>query len=183
MLSEIANKLNSISAKSSLALDELVSNTISWDSYVTNSVTNSMRASFNNWLYSHPYVAWMYNHPLISLVVGLLAAILTIRLLVTIYRAIANTIDRMWLWILRSPWMLLKFLVGWESKPKTANQTTVTSYEVNHNSEQLQSVLERLDQIQHQQQQIIHELAQLKQQPLTMGLKQIKLLEEKTRSK
>ena len=84
----------------------------------------------------------------------------------------------MWLWILRSPWLLLKFLFGWPAKPATGN-TTVTNYEVTNNPEQLQEIIARLDQIQQQQEQIIQDLAQLKQQPLTIEPKQLRLAEKK----
>ncbi|MEM7760984.1 MAG: hypothetical protein AAF298_23060 [Cyanobacteria bacterium P01_A01_bin.40] len=180
MLSEIlADALNSITTKSSYVLDRFVSSTNSFDDYLVGGVASSIKANWENWLVHHPVIAWICSHPIISLVAGLVGLVLTLRLLATIYRAIANTIDKMWLLILRSPWLLLKLLFGWEKKPKTGNsQTTVTNYQVTSNSEQLQLIIQRLDQIQQQQQRIIQDIAQLKQQPVAMELKQIQLLEE-----
>ena len=90
---------------------------------------------------------------------------LTIRLIVTIYQAIANTIDRMWLGILRSPVNLLKWIFGWK-KVKIASSdsssTIVTNYEVTNDSEKIALIMARLDVIQQQQSQIIQDLAALK---------------------
>ena len=123
----------------------------------------------------------MVNHPLIALVTSLTVIILTVRLLLTVYNAIASTIDRMWLAILRSPVNLLKFLFGWQPKPKTVDlaNTTVTNYEITKDSAQLQEIVTRLDRIQQQQQQIIQDIAELKQQPLTIESQQL-IIESKT---
>ena len=178
MLSDhLANKLNPIKTKTLSLLHHVTEQTTSLDNYLVNSIGNSISSSLNNWLLKHPLIAWLFNHPLIGLVSCLLAVILTIRLLVMIYRAIANAIDRLWLWILRSPWLLLRLLFGWSTKTKTDN-TTVTNYEVTHNPEQLQEILARLEQIQQQQERIIQDLAQLKQQPLTIEPQQLQLAEK-----
>ena len=50
-----------------------------------------MSDRFNAWLIQHPVIMWSVNHPIISLVGGSIAIILILRLLATIYRAIANT--------------------------------------------------------------------------------------------
>lgn len=181
MISEIVtDKLNSLSSKSSLMLDQALERSSSVDDYLVSRVTGSMKLSLARWLANHPAIAWMYAHPLLSLLAVLIGLILTLRLLATIYRAIAQAIDRLWLWILRSPWLLLKLIWKGKTTPQAAKtQTTINSYEVSNNSAQLQSMLERLDTIQQQQQQIIQELAELKQQTLARELKQIKLIEER----
>ena len=186
MISEIlTDKLNSLSSKSSLMLNQALEQSSSVDDYLVGRVMGSIKLSLARWLANHPVIAWMYAHPLLSLLAILLCFILTLRLLATIYRAIAQAIDSLWLWILRSPWLLLKLIWGGHTKPQAAEtvttkaQTTVTNYTVSNNAAQLQSMLERLDIIQQQQQQILQELAELKQQPLAKELKQIKLIEDK----
>ncbi len=176
----LADKFNPIKTKTSSLLHHVTDQTTFLDNYLNylvNSIGNSISSSWNNWLLQHPIIAWLFNHPLIGLVSCLLIVILTMRLLATIYRAIANVIDRLWLWILRSPWLLLRFLFGWSTKPTTGN-TTVTNYEVTNNPEQLQEILTRLEQIQQQQEQIIQDLAQLKQEPLTIKPQQLQLAEK-----
>ena len=181
MLSDhLTNKLNPIETKTSSLWHHVTDQTTFVDNYLNylvNSISNSISSSLNNWLLQHPLIAWLFNHPLIALVSCLLTVILTIRLLATIYRAIANAIDRLWLWILRLPWLLLKLLFGWSTKPTTAS-TTVTNYEITNNPEQLQEILARLEQIQQQQKQIIQDLAQLKQQPLTIEPQQFQLADK-----
>jgi hypothetical protein len=149
------------------------------DNYLVNGISNSVGSSITAWLTEHPIIAWFVHHPLIAILTSFAVIILLVRLLLTIYRAIANTIDRLWLGILRSPWRLIKLLFGWETKPKsvTAN-TTVTNYEVTRDTQQLAEIMTRLDQIQQQQQVIIQDLALLKQQTLTIEPQQRRLLKD-----
>ena len=168
MLLELADKFNSIESGASSWLHNATEKATSLDDRLIDGIGNSIGDRFNFWLAQHPAIAWTFNHPIISLVVGSIALILTIRLLVTVYRAIASAIDRMWLWILRSPWLLLKFLFGWEKPQTDPANTFVTNYQVTDNPEQLQDIMQRLDKIQRQQEQILNELGLLKQQPLTI---------------
>lgn len=179
MLSDsLADKLNPLKTQTASWLHQVTEKTTSIDNYLVDSVVNSVGSSINNWLIQHPLIAWLVNHPLITFVGSFLILILIIRLLVTIYRAIADMIDRLWLGILRSPWLLLKLLFGWSAKPVTT-ESTITNYEVTHNPEQLQEIMVRLDKIQQQQEQIIQDLAQLKQQPRTIETQKLRLVEKK----
>ena len=153
----------------SFAFPDVMNKVTSWDELLLNNLGRSLNSSINGWLINHPFCHWLIDHPLISLLATLIAIILIVRLLATIYRAIANIIDRMWLWILRSPFLLLKFLFGWQKKdPDISPNTLITNYEVTNNPEQLQEILIRLEQIQQQQAQILLDIAQLKQKSLTI---------------
>lgn len=157
---------------------QLIDRVAFWDNRVIDNVSNSIYSRFDIWLTNHPLIHWLVNHSLIGFVIGLVAIVLVIRLFVTIYRTIASTIDRMWLWILRSPFLLLKFLFGWEVKSKidsanTLANTTITNYEVTNSPELLQDILLRLEHLQQQQNEIIRDLALLKQQ--TSGNKATKI--------
>lgn len=163
----------------SFSFQDAVDRVMSLDDYVASSVGKSLSTSINSWLGIHPLIFWLAHHPLISFFIILIGGVLAIRLLLTIYRAIANTIDRMWVFILRSPWLLLKVLFGWEKKsPELATESIITNYEITNNPEQLQTILSRLDQIQEQQAQILLDLAQLKQESsvISMEAKEQKLL-------
>ena len=174
----LANQLNPLKAKALSLVDRATKKASSVDDYVVNSIGNSVSSRIDIWLTHHPFIAWLVNHPVITLLASLIALILTIRLLLTIYRAIAVAIDRMWLGILRSPWFLLKFLFGWQAKPKNlVENTTITNYEVTNNSPQLQEIITRLDQIQQQQQEIIQELAMLKRKPLSIEPQKLRLID------
>jgi hypothetical protein len=149
------------------------------DNYLVDGISNSIGSGMTAWLAEHPIIAWFVHHPLIAILTSFAVIILLVRLLLTVYRAIANTIDRLWLGILRSPWRLIKLLFGWETKPKVVtSNTTVTNYEVTSDSQQLAEIMIRLDQIQQQQQVIIQDLALLKQQTLTIEPQQRRLLKD-----
>ena len=179
-LDNFVENLNPLKAKAFSLVDRVTQQATSVDDYLVDGIGNSLNSRLTIWLTHHPYIAWLINHPLIALVTGLIALILTVRLLLTIYNAIASTIDRMWLAILRSPVRLLKFLFGWQPKPKVESiGATVTNYEITQDSEQIQQILTRLDKIQQQQQQIIQDLAELKQQQLTISSPQLKKLSNK----
>lgn len=178
MLSYLADILSPIQSKASSLWQEATDRATSLDDRLLNGIGNSLNYHWRNWLAQHHTIAWLIDHPIISLIAGAIALILIIRLVLTIYRSVANTIDRMWLWILQSPWMLLKLLVGWE-KPKLDSpdslNTLVTNYQVTADAEQLREILLRLDKIQQQQQQIMQDLQLLKQQPLTIESQQLQL--------
>jgi hypothetical protein len=179
-LDNLANKLTPLKTEALSLVHQAAEKASSADDYLIKSIGNSIGSPIAVWLAQHPSIAWLVNHPLIAILTSLIATILLVRLLLTVYRAIASTIDRLWLAILRSPWRLLKFLFGWETKPKTiTSNTTVTNYEVTNDSQQLQEILTRLDRIQQQQQEIIQDLALLKQQPLTIEPHQLQLVEKK----
>ena len=160
------------------AFQDAMDKVTSWDDRLLSNLGRSVTSSVNSWLVNHPFFYWLVNHPLISLLIALIAIVLIVRLAITIYRAIASMIDRMWLWILRSPFLLLKFLFGWEVKPKNVPvNSTITNYEITNNPEQLQEIMTRLDTIQQQQQQILEDIAQLKDSQAIP--KQIKLVDQK----
>ncbi|BAZ46158.1 hypothetical protein NIES4102_31870 [Chondrocystis sp. NIES-4102] len=147
-----------------------------WNNQVVDNINGTISSNINNWLGQHPMWAWLYHHAFISLILSIIAIILIIRLVLTIYRAIASTIDRIWLWILQSPFKLAKFLFGWEAKPKNiVPPATITNYEITNNPEQLSEILQRLSDIQQQQQQILQDIALLKQQQVIIESKPIML--------
>jgi hypothetical protein len=179
-LDNLANKLTSLKTEALSLVHQAAEKASFADDYLIKSINNSVGDSIAVWLAQHPLIAWLVNHPVVAILTSLVTIILLVRLLLTVYRAIASTIDRLWLAILRSPWRLLKFLFGWEAKPKTiTSNTTVTNYEVTNDSQQLQEIMTRLELIQQQQQEIIRDLALLKQQPLTIEPHQLQLTEKK----
>ena len=184
MLSDnLADKFNLLKIKALSSLDRAENQVFSVDDYIVDRFNHSFSSSVAIWLNNHPLIAWAVNHPFITLTASLIVAVLTIRLMVTVYRAIANTIDRMWLGILRSPFIFLKLVFGFKTKKVDGVNSIVTNYEVTNDSEKLALIMARLDTIQQQQEQIIKELAVLKQQPLTVETQRLRLAKEKaTRS-
>lgn len=119
---------------------------------------------FAHWFAQHPTVYWLIQHPWLTLITTIILVIFMVRFFVAIYRIVMNSIDRLWLWIIRSPFLLVKFLFGWEFKTKQSpNPTQISNYELVSDREQLKNICDRLDLIQQQQQQILQEIASLKQ--------------------
>lgn len=176
-LDNFAEKLNPVKLKAASLVDR-ATQAAAIDDRLLNGIGNSVYSRFDLWLTHHPLIAWSIGHPLITTIASFIAIILLVRLMLTIYRAIANTIDRVWLAILRSPLKLLKLLFGWQPKSQAieANNTTITNYEVTQDSVQLQEIVTRLDIIQQQQQQIMRDLAELKQ-PVAIEPLQLKQIE------
>ncbi len=140
---------------------------------------------FDRWFEQHPLISWSIQHPIISLVATLVVLILLVRLFVAVYKLITSSIDRLWLWILRSPFLLLKFLFGWDFQPKAKpTATNITNYQLTTDSELLSGICDRLDTIQQQQQHILQEIASLKNQTINVNQKAIELVlpESKVRS-
>lgn len=108
-------------------------------------------------------MAWLLQqlsqHPLVSLGGVFVALLLVFRL----FSALGLLIDRLWIWLLRSPILLLKSLFGWakkESDPITKVINPTSAIE----SETLDKVLIQLDLIQQQQDLIMQEITALKEQ-------------------
>ena len=137
----------------------------------------AINSFFNRWFEQHPFISWLLQHPIISLVATVVILILLIRLFVAVYKLITTSIDRLWLWILRSPFLLLKVLFGWEVKPKAqSTATNITNYQLTTDSELLTTICDRLDTIQKQQQHILQEISLLKQQTKKVKQKTIELV-------
>ncbi len=101
----------------------------------------------------------------------LIGAILFARLLA----AIATLIDRLWLWILKSPILLLKSIFG--GKPKEIDEPTQnSSYITIDNSPQLEKIVTQLAKIEQQQQRILQEIVQLKQERQKKTAQSVKIL-------
>jgi hypothetical protein len=153
---------------------------------------------FVSWFEQHPFVSWIVGHPIISLVLTLVILVLLIRLLIAVYKLITDSLDRFWLWILRSPWLLIKLIFGWEVntsigyaevspirgqasaplsvKPKSPTATNITNYQVTTDSELLTEICDRLNTIERQQQQILQEITSLKEQTKTVNHRAIELV-------
>ena len=131
----------------------------------------------SHWLEQHPIMFWMVQHPIISIVGSFIGVILFSRLL----SAIAYLIDKVWLWIIKTPWLLIKSLLGINKKTSEDVGNTI-NYELAINPEQLTKIIKQLARIEKQQQQILQDIASLKQENKTVNTETtiISLPEEKS---
>ncbi len=131
----------------------------------------------SHWLEQHPIIFWMVQHPIISIVGVLIGVILFSRLL----SAIAYLIDKVWLWIIKTPWLLIKSLFGIKNKTSEDIGNTI-NYELAINPEQLNKIVNQLQRIEKQQKQILQDIASLKKQNKTVDIQKsvVSLPEEKS---
>lgn len=131
---------------------------------ISESIDRSVGAVFNQWLVAHPYLAWAIAHPLPSLGL-LLLAIFSFR---GLFQAIARGIDRVWLFLLTTPFRLLQpiLLRIWgyiysRFGQNTSSQDLAISTTADLETERIASVVARLQQIGQEQAVLLQELAAL----------------------
>ncbi|MDJ0743125.1 MAG: hypothetical protein QNJ32_07150 [Xenococcaceae cyanobacterium MO_167.B27] len=124
----------------------------------------ALQSLTHHWIEQHPRILWLLQHPVTTLVGILISIILFSRLLA----AIAYLIDRIWLWIIKAPWLLVKSLLGIKNQTSEAVGQTI-NYELAVNPEQLTKIVNQLEKIEKQQQQILQDVAILKQQSQTIN--------------
>lgn len=122
----------------------------------------------NNWFANHPLILWLYQHPVIALIMAFVSGVILWRLLAAIAFVITSAIDRVWLWIFRSPILLLKSLVGVSEEMADPEKLALTI-----NPAQFKQITAQLNKITAQQQLIIQEINTLKQ---TQGIAKANLL-------
>lgn len=131
---------------------------------ISESIDRSVGAVFNQWLMAHPYLAWTIAHPLLSLGL-LLLAIFSLR---GLFQAIGRGIDRVWLFLLTTPFKLLQpiFQGIWSSiysrfGHTNSSQEFAVPATAKPETERIAVVVARLQQIGQEQELLLQELATL----------------------
>jgi hypothetical protein len=131
---------------------------------ISDSIDRAVSAYFSQLVFAHPYLAWTIAHPLPSLGL-LLLAILSLR---GLFQAIGRGIDRVWLFLLTTPFKLLQpiFKGIWSSiysrfGHNNPSQEIVTPTIANSASERIAVVVARLQQLSQEQDILLQELATL----------------------
>ncbi|MDJ0899263.1 MAG: hypothetical protein QNJ55_10665 [Xenococcus sp. MO_188.B8] len=127
----------------------------------------------DSWLAEHIFILRLLQHPFISIVGFVITLVLFARLLV----AIATVIDRLWLWILRLPITLFEAIFSAGEKPKDNLPATI-NYELTTNPEKFEQILQKLNAIEQQQQQILQDLAAIKNHAQSNQSKKQKLIKQ-----
>ena len=119
----------------------------------------ALQSLTNSWIEKHPLVFWLLQHPVISLTSLFILTVLLFRL----FSALAQLLDKLWIWLLKLPILLIKFLLS--LRGKTLKTASINSDgELKLGTEKMGKIIEKLELIERQQQQIIRELAALKQE-------------------
>ncbi|VEP12749.1 conserved hypothetical protein [Hyella patelloides LEGE 07179] len=118
----------------------------------------AIQSLINPWIEQHPFIAWLLQHPIISLVSLFLIVVLLFRL----FSAIAQLLDRLWIWLLKSPVLLIKSLLGLKKEsPEIA--AIINSNDLAIDPEKITQIIQQLEIINQQQKQIMEDIAVLKQ--------------------
>ena len=133
-------------------------------------IQSSIQSLFNSWIIEHPFVFWLWQHPIISFVGLLLSVVLLFRL----FSVIAKLLDLLWIWLLKSPIVLIKSVFRFK-KPETT--AIIRTQNLTLESEKITKIIQQLELINSQQQQIMADIAVLKKQS---GLKNMQKHQEDT---
>jgi hypothetical protein len=119
---------------------------------IIDSAEKTLNATVYNWMDTHPLISWFLTHPLYTIGVVLL----TLLLLSGLLRAVGRITEKVWLFILHSPFKLGKWLLGLGTKTFITGSTTSSSK--NTSQARLAEILSRLEAIRKEQDSLMHEV-------------------------
>ena len=154
-----SDRLSDITEQAKTSLEGSLNQADNFSGYLINSMQTRLNSLLNNWLANHPVMFWLSQHPIITLVTAFVLGVILWRLLTAIAFVITNTIDKVWLWIFRSPILLFKSLFGIKEKVVAEEE----QLELTINPAQFKQIINQLNQITVQQKLIIQEIKTLKQ--------------------
>ena len=117
----------------------------------------SLESFTNSWVNDHPFLNWLILHPFGAIVLMLFGLVLLMRLL----SVLVHFLDKLWISLLQTPVNFVKSLFGINHSPLA--QSNVVNQNLALNKENFSLILRQLERINHQQEQIITELSNLKQ--------------------
>jgi hypothetical protein len=129
------------------------------------SIEHAITNYFTHWLLVHPYLAWLISHPLPGVGLGLL----TIFALGGLLKAIGRGFEQVWLFLLRTPFKLLRpiFKLIWRLVLRIFGHNNSSGSQVESQlkptttPEQIDRILDRLQTLHQEQQSLVDELATL----------------------
>lgn len=124
-----------------------------------NGLLDSLTAPLQDWLSQHPLLQWFVSHPL-WLLIAMLAALF---LLSGLLRAIAGLTEKLWLALLRLPFIL--FQTVWRSSLflllRPFEKPTVASLTASPAPDRLTEILNRLEALRQEQDELLQEVRSL----------------------
>ena len=153
-----SDRLSDITEQAKTSLEGSLNQADNLSGYLINSMQTRLNSLLNSWLANHPIMFWLSQHPIITLVTAFVLGVILWRLLTAIAFVITNTIDKVWLWVFRSPILLFKSLFGVNEKVVAEEE----HLELTINPAQFKQIINQLNQITAQQKLIIQEIKTLK---------------------
>lgn len=125
-----------------------------WSSGLQGGLQGTLTQPMADWLQAHPLLAWGIDHPLWTLA-GLFVVLL---LLSGLLQAIARFTEQIWIWILRSPVLLIQWLVAiglrWMQRKPAAPIATPKQ-------QRLTVILQKLEAMRQEQEELLKEVRAL----------------------
>ena len=129
------------------------------------SIERAVGNYFTQWFAAHPYIAWLSAHPLASLGLCLLVIFSAWGLI----KAIGREIEQIWLFLLTTPFKLLQPIMRlmWRSIQRKFGHNTTKSDRLDSQltlaapTERVTAIVDRLHALTQEQQELLHELADL----------------------
>ena len=130
---------------------------------ISTSIEQAIASYFTNWLGQHFYIAWILAHPMPSLVL----LIVGILLLLGLFKAIGRGMERVWIFLLKTPFRLLQplFRLIWRSTLRIFGHTNFSESQlaVQTTPERIESIVDRLQTLAREQELLLGELSTLTQ--------------------
>ncbi|HEY9750812.1 MAG TPA: hypothetical protein V6C63_19180 [Allocoleopsis sp.] len=123
-------------------------------SVATDAVQNAFGGAMQQWMAEHRMWGWLIQHPLTS--VGLLLVLLV--LLQGLLSAIAQLIQRAGWALLRSPWKLSQWLLGFSAKSFQAALAPGAKREAESKQQRLTEIVNRLEALKQEQDALLQEV-------------------------
>ncbi|WP_310485553.1 hypothetical protein [Chamaesiphon sp. VAR_48_metabat_403] len=129
------------------------------------SIERAVGNYFTQWFAAHPYLAWLSTHPLASLGLCLLVIFSAWGLI----KAIGRGMEQIWLFLLTTPFKLLQpiFRLMWRSIRRKFGHNSTKSDRLDSQltltapTDRVTEIVDRLHALTQEQQQLLHELAEL----------------------
>lgn len=116
---------------------------------------NLLESLISDWLQDQPQVVWSVTHPLLSIGMVFLMFFLVWGLL----KAITSLIEKMWVLLLKAPFIFIKFLVKlWFPAYKNIPGLTPKNLTVQESQNRSQIIVHRLEELKIEQDALLKEL-------------------------
>lgn len=159
------NSLSETTEQAKASINEMVQGTETLTGGVADAIQVQLSKMIHNWLAAHPVISWAISHPLQTLGIVLLVIFLLRGLL----KLLAQSIEKVWLLILKSPFLLGQFLFRGSSKlislkgvnasqPVLPKPEQFLSLESPNQQVQLAQLLKRIEEISQEQSQLLQKV-------------------------
>jgi len=157
--------LSETTEQAKASITEMVQGTEHLTGGVADAIQVQLSSMIHNWLMAHPVISWAVSHPLQTLGIVLLVIFLVRGLL----KLLAQSVEKVWLLVLKSPFLLGQFLFKGSSKlitlkgangskPVLSKPESLVNLESSEQQVQLAQLLQRLEKISQEQSQLLQKV-------------------------